>query len=144
MGANTSRESDTGPIQLDGKEIKLLKASWDTIKSKDDLGLAIMIRIFHEHKEIKNKWIFAANLETEAEMISNSQVRYHGSKIAAVFVQIIDQMNENSVFGQTELDKAYDLFKLGKSHFSYTVEREHFVVSSHSLYLFIYFNSSFI
>ncbi len=41
----------------------------------------IYIRIFKTHEEIKYLWIFASNLETEEEMLKNSQFCYHAKKL---------------------------------------------------------------
>ena len=80
-----------------------------------------------EHKEIKNKWIFASNLETEEEMLENSQIRYHAKKVIEVLSRIIIQIIESSRAEKNKNESvAYDLFKLGKSHHHYGVERAHF------------------
>lgn len=84
-------------------------------------------RIFQEHKEIKSKWIFATNLETEAEMLSNSQVRYHARKIIDVISRIVDKAIHTPNIQELSIDE-FNLIKLGRSHFHYGVRREHFVV----------------
>ena len=87
-----------------------------------------VLRIFQEHKEIKGKWIFATNLETEAEMLSNSQVRYHAKKILGVISKIVEKLTSTPDVRQFDLDE-FGLVKLGRSHYHYNVRREHFVVS---------------
>ncbi len=84
------------------------------------------------HSEIKHKWIFAANLETEAEMLANSQIKYHAKKIMDVFDKLI-----NTILSQSSLDKNA-LERLGRSHFHYGVKTEDFKVK---LFIFlIYFH----
>lgn len=87
----------------------------------------IFLRIFQEHKEIKNKWIFATNLETEAEMISNSQVRYHAKKILDIMTKIINKLLSNPNEFSIE---DFDLTRLGRNHFHYGVIRDHFYVNA--------------
>lgn len=86
-----------------------------------------IIRIFQEHKEIKSKWIFATNLETEAEMLSNSQVRYHAKKIYGVISKILEKLMATTDVRQFDIDE-FGLVKLGRSHYHYNVRREHFAV----------------
>jgi hypothetical protein len=62
MGHTESREAITP------KDLDLVKAAWSSIESKETFGIDIMVRLFLEHKEIKTKWIFASNLETEEEV----------------------------------------------------------------------------
>jgi hypothetical protein len=137
MGTNTSK-SEGGADQaaavqvekLSGKEIKAIGESWESIKSHETFAIAIMVRIFQEHSVIKDRWIFATNLVTEAEMLSNSQVKYHAKKIGDMFTKIIGLVvaaRQGGVFEKDELDQL-ELIKLGKSHFHYGVARENFSV----------------
>lgn len=80
-------------------------------------------RLFTAHSEIKHKWIFAANLETEAEMVNNSQIIYHSKKIIEVFGKIL-----NVVFTKGSF-KGMELERLGRSHFHYGVVPSDFKVS---------------
>lgn len=90
-------------------------------------------RIFQAHKEIKGKWIFATNLETEAEMVSNPQVRYHAKKITDVFTKAVTILCSSSP-NAISLDEL-NLARLGRSHFHYGVTRDNFVVSFFSFSL---------
>jgi hypothetical protein len=128
-GSDSSSSSSAD--KLNEKEIKLIKSSWELISDKDEFGLAIMIRIFTEHKQIKNKWIFASNLETEAEMLSNSQVRYHAKKIVDVLNKILNLLTRADSFHKSDLD-ALDLVRLGRSHHHYNVQKDNFKVIYYS------------
>jgi hypothetical protein len=135
MGANTSK-ADGGnqtPVDVEKismKEVKLIKESWDSIKSHQDFSIAIMVRIFQEHSVIKDRWIFATNLVTEEEMLNNSQVKYHAKKIGDVLARIVNiaASSQGVDFDKDKLDQI-DLIKLGRSHFHYGVARENFSVS---------------
>ena len=129
------KKSEENPDSISQKEIEMIKTSWDSINNKDDFGISIMVRIFQNHKEIKNKWIFATKLETEAEMISNSQLRYHAKKILDVFSKIVNKLISTSSNEITNED--YDLNKLGRSHYYYGVRREHFFVCIFFFLIFI-------
>ena len=83
-----------------------------------------MFRIFTAHSEIKNKWIFATNLETEAEMLSNSQLRYHAKKVIDVLTKLLTTVFNNPA----DLDESA-LIRLGRSHYHYGVVKEDFTVS---------------
>lgn len=74
------------------------------------------------HSEIKYKWIFAANLETEAEMLTNSQIKYHSKKIMEVFGQIMEVVVSRGSF------ENLGLIRLGRSHFHYGVKPSDFKV----------------
>lgn len=113
---------------LNQKDAESLKISWDSIKNKEELGISIMVRIFQEHKEIKSKWIFATNLETEAEMISNSQLRYHAKKIMDVLSKLVDKVINCPNIAEFSVEE-FELTRLGRNHFHYGVRREHFFVS---------------
>ncbi|CAF0880104.1 unnamed protein product [Brachionus calyciflorus] len=118
------------PLNL--KEVEALKASWDAIKNKEDIGISTMVRIFQEHKEIKSKWIFATNLETEAEMISNSQLRYHAKKIMDVLSKVVVKAI-NSTNPEDFSVEEFELARLGRNHFHYGVRREHFLLFEEAL-----------
>lgn len=81
-----------------------------------------MHSLFTAHSEIKYKWIFAANLETEEEMLANSQIRYHSKKIMEVFSQIIYIVIHRESLDQLGLER------LGRSHFHYGVKPTDFKV----------------
>lgn len=115
------------------KDIELLKASWKDV-NKEELGITIMVRIFQEHKEIKGKWIFATNLETEAEMLSNSQVRYHAKKIYDVINKIVEKLSTVTDAKHISVDE-FNLVRLGRSHYHYNVRPEHFAVRKHLIFI---------
>lgn len=126
--SNTSALEDVAKLEpLNQKEVEALKMSWHAIKNKEQIGISTMVRIFQEHKEIKNKWIFATNLETEAEMVSNSQLRYHAKKIIDVLEKIVDKLINCSDIENFSVDE-FDLIRLGRNHFHYGVKRENFFV----------------
>lgn len=112
---------------LNQKEIEAVKTCWNAIKNKEQVGISIMIRIFQEHSEIKSKWIFATNLETEAEMLSNSQLRYHAKKIMDVIGKIVTKLISCSDIDKFSVDE-FELTRLGRNHFHYGVRRENFFV----------------
>ena len=67
-------------------------------------------------------WIFATELRTEAEMRSNSQLRYHANKIISVINMMIENLDCN-------LSKHKEfLHDLGRKHFNYDVKYEYFWV----------------
>lgn len=117
---NSSSYKNGEEEKLNETDVKLIVSVWEVLPDKDAFGQDVMIRIFQEHSAIKNKWIFATNLETEAEMLSNPQVRYHANKIIGVFDRMIANL---TVDGRTVVD---DLDRLGKSHFYYEVKRTDF------------------
>lgn len=121
---------------LNQKEVDLLKICWEEIKNKEEMGISIMVRIFQEHKQIKSKWIFATNLETEAEMISNSQLRYHAKKITDVLGKIVVKAISCPDIAEFSVDE-FELTRLGRNHFHYGVRREHFFVSFKINFIFL-------
>ena len=147
MGVSNSKDNCklTSKEPLTQKDLDLVKSSWALIESKEDLGVAVMIRIFQEHREVKAKWIFAANLETEEEMLKNSQVKYHANKVINVLDGLIVKIENVSDLKSGEL--CTNLIRLGESHYHYNVGREHFPVKKEHLLLLIndklYFNFNF-
>lgn len=76
------------------------------------------------NKGMKNLWIFANNLETEEEMLNNSQLAYHASKVTDTINQLI-----GSFTSSTSMDNfTHFLIKLGAKHFYYGLSRKHFSV----------------
>lgn len=125
---NTIDDEFKKPVSpLTDNEINMIKECWNDIEKKEDLGMAIMIRLFTAHSEIKYKWIFAANLETEEEMLANSQIRYHSKKIMEVFSQIIYIVIHRESLDQLGLER------LGRSHFHYGVKPTDFKLFEESL-----------
>ena len=145
---NSNNGFDKPVEPMTEQEISLVKECWDSIEDKQALGMAIMLRLvkyslepfpkkekfnqlikilnrlFLAHSEIKHKWIFAANLETEEEMLNNSQIKYHAKKIIDVFGKLVE-----GVVGHAELDNS-SLERLGRNHFHYGVKVDDFVVST--------------
>lgn len=72
---------------------------------------------------MKKIWIFASNLETEEEMLENSQVQYHAKKVIATINRIVLSLTSSI----SETDQS-DLVRLGKSHYHYGIQKEHFKV----------------
>lgn len=126
---NASALEDIANMEpLNQKDIEALRTSWNALNNKEQVGISTMVRIFQAHKEIKNKWIFATNLETEAEMLSNSQLRYHAKKIVDVIEKIILKVINCSDIEKISVDE-FELIRLGRNHFHYGVRRENFLVS---------------
>ena len=57
------------------------------------------IRIFKTHEEIKYLWIFASNLETEEEMLRNSQFCYHAKKLGDSINTVVLALTSVNVWG---------------------------------------------
>ncbi len=81
-------------------------------------------RIFTVHREIRDRWIFAVDLNTEEDMRNNSQLTYHAHQIIRLFSEIIRRLNTSNPYDLKEL------IKLGTSHHGYGVEPYDFEVSS--------------
>ena len=72
---------------------------------------------------MKKIWIFASNLDTEEEMLENSQLKYHAKKVIATIDRIVLSLTSSI----SEADQS-DLKRLGKSHYHYGIKKEHFKV----------------
>jgi len=112
---------------FDQNDLDIVKKSWKSIENVEEFGVSIMIYIFKEHKEIKNKWIFAANLETEAEIRQNSQTKYHAKKIIDIIQLLLSKLQSIDDLSNEELNTK--LFRLGESHYHYTVTPDHLPVT---------------
>lgn len=85
-----------------------------------------MISLFQSNiTKIKQLWVFAANLETEDEMLQNSQLRYHGDKIVSTFDKVINILTSPS-------NEQIDLIALGRRHHGYGLRKEYFIVSKNN------------
>jgi len=77
--------------------------------------------MFHNDSEIKYLWIFASNLETEEEMLNNSELRYHAKKVITILAKIlVSLVDENA--------EKVDLVRLGRRHHGYGLLKDHFKV----------------
>ena len=141
MGSTQSREKfdfnklGTGSLtfKLTQEDIRLIKTSWNTVKDYDELGMAIMIRIFKVHASIKHVWIFATKLETEEEIRNDSQVRYHAKKLMNTFDKIISELEVDCL-------KHKDfLINLGTKHYHYDLKYEYFKVITFVFIILFYF-----
>ena len=112
---------------FDQNDLDIVKKSWKSIENVEEFGLSLMIYIFKEHKEIKIKWIFAANLETEAEIRQNSQTKYHARKIIDIIQLLLSKLQSIEDLSNEELNTK--LFRLGESHYHYTVTPDHLPVT---------------
>ena len=130
MGSHQSRDNfdynklgnGTVNIKLTESDIALIKTSWNSVKDHEELGLAIMIRIFKVHSNIKHVWIFSTRLETEEEIRNDSQVRYHSKKLVNTFDKIIKDL-------ETDFIKHKEfLVNLGTKHYHYDLKYEYFKV----------------
>jgi hypothetical protein len=110
-------------------DIEIIRSGWSSIDSKEELGLDIMVRLFLNNREIKSKWIFASNLETEEEMRSNSQLKYHAKKVIDLLNKVIERVINSSDPSNIDLDD-FHLIKLGSNHFHYGVIRHDFIVKA--------------
>ena len=127
MGCSISNEdlivkTDT----LSSKEKELIKKTWLLIPNKDELGNQIMFRIFKTHDEIKYLWIFASNLETEAEMLKNSQFCYHAKRLGDSLDMVINALTASTQV--VDFSKHIDVFRLGKRHWHYGVQSSYYEV----------------
>ena len=108
-------------------DIEIIKSGWSSINSREEFGLDIMVRLFLNNRDIKSKWIFASNLETEEEMRSNSQLKYHAKKVVDLLNKVVERVIKSDP-EHIDLDD-FLLIKLGSNHFHYGVIRNDFVVS---------------
>lgn len=108
-------------------DIEIIKSGWSSINSREEFGLDIMVRLFLNNRDIKSKWIFASNLETEEEMRSNSQLKYHAKKVVDLLNKVVERVVKSDP-EHIDLDD-FQLIKLGSNHFHYGVIRDDFVVS---------------
>ena len=127
MGASQSANKTVKSEPVNQDDLNIVKKSWASVSDPQDLGLSIMIYIFQEHKEIKSKWIFAANLETLDEMLNNSQLKYHAKKVIDVLAFILGKLEKVEDLKSEQI--ITKLFRLGGSHYHYSVVPEHFPVS---------------
>jgi hypothetical protein len=117
---------------LTHQDIDLVKKSWHLVESKENLGVEIMIRLFIDHSHLKSKWIFASNLETEDEMRSNSQLKYHAKNIISILGPVIEKIINAPSVDNINIDEC-GLVSLGTKHFHFDVFRADFQV------IFVYF-----
>jgi hypothetical protein len=109
-------------VKLTEEEMKLIKKSWSSIISVNEIGVTIMVRILKDHQSIKQVFFFATKLETEVEMRKDSQVLYHARKLSSTFDKIINNLD-------AELNNNRDfLINLGTKHYHYDVKYEYFQV----------------
>jgi hypothetical protein len=159
MGVSTSdlqKLDKNGSLKLfNENDLEIVKKTWNSIEDLEEFGVSIMIYIFQEHKEIKAKWIFASNLETEFEIRHNSQVKYHSKKVIDVFNLLLSNLNNvddlknedihtkvcfiivllvdavlNNLYLKDFSTYFKKLFRLGESHYHYNVTQEHFPVNN--------------
>ncbi len=83
-------------------------------------------RIFNTHSEIKYLWIFASNLETEEEMLKNSQFCYHAKKLGDSLNNVVTALTSPSE--TVDFSGIIDLFKLGRHHCKYGVKEPYYTV----------------
>lgn len=81
--------------------------------------------MFQSDSEIKYLWIFASNLETEEEMLQNSELKYHAKKVTNTLTRIINFLTSPTASSSDQVD----LIRLGKRHFHYGLKKEYFIVS---------------
>ena len=80
--------------------------------------------MFCTDPEIKFLWIFASNLETEDEMYTNSDLKYHAKKVVNTLVKILVSLSATT----TDTSEHVDLIRLGRRHHHYGIKKEHFKV----------------
>jgi len=74
---------------------------------------------------LKKLWVFAANLETFEEMITNTMVHYHAYQVIKILDKIVILLTTSSI---NEKDKE-KLIDLGKRHYHFGLKKEHFKVA---------------
>lgn len=127
MGCSASQDDLVVKIEsLSPKDKEILKKSWSLIASKEELGNQIMFRIFRTHDEIKYLWIFASNLETESEMLRNSQFCYHAKRLADSLDMIVSALTAPTAV--VDFSSYIDVFRLGKRHWHYGVQAAYYEV----------------
>ncbi|CAF1648009.1 unnamed protein product, partial [Didymodactylos carnosus] len=75
----------------------IVKDMWAEVCSRyyKEVGIKFMVCLMMDHPELKSLWIFAANLNTESEIRSNTQVRYHASKIMNTLNVVIQDIHND-------------------------------------------------
>jgi hemoglobin-like flavoprotein len=107
---------------LDDKDIHRIRTSWNSIQDIREFGITVMIRIFVNYPHLKHMWKFAEPLITEAEMRSNSQLRFHANRVASTIAKIVENLTPT-------LDACIDdIRKLGHAHSLHNVQPEHLKV----------------
>jgi hypothetical protein len=143
--ANNTAESShvQKPLgKINQKDLDLIRSSWSLIESKEAFGIEIMVQLLSNYKQIKDKWIFAANLETEEEMRENSQLKYHAKNIVKVFGSVVEKVINAPSPESINIDEC-GLVTLGTKHFHFDVSRPNFEVLNfflNSLKIFFHFN----
>ena len=71
-------------------------------------------------------WIFASNLETEEEMLKNSQFCYHAKKLGDSLNNVVTALTSPSEI--VDFSGIIDLFKLGRHLCKYGVQESYYAV----------------
>jgi hypothetical protein len=103
-------------------EIKIVQRTWAYLDDLKQLGIQLMVTLLTTHPQVKAMFRFSQGLDTEEDLRGNPILAYHGSRIVAVFnnlIQGLENVNSNE-YGH--------LKNLGRSHFSYGTQLEHFKV----------------
>ncbi|CAF1125808.1 unnamed protein product [Brachionus calyciflorus] len=118
-----NRYKNTEQAELTVNQLDSVKSTWKLIKNHKDFGLMIMERMFLKNSEIKHKWIFAKDLNTEEEIRKNLQTIYHAAKIMEMFNKLVN------LYDLHKPNDFKEITHLGKNHFDYGVrpsDFEHF------------------
>ncbi|CAF0969412.1 unnamed protein product [Brachionus calyciflorus] len=114
---------NTEMAELTDDQLERVRLTWKLIKDHRNFGLMIMTRIFTKHSEIKHKWIFAKDLNSDEEIRKNPQLIYHAIKIMETVNKLVSSYDINGPNDFKEISH------LGKNHFDYGVrpaDFEHF------------------
>jgi hypothetical protein len=103
-------------------EIKLVQRTWAYFSDHKQLGIQLMVTLLTKHPQLKPMFRFSLGLDTEEELRGNMVLAYHGSRIVFVINKIIQGLDN---VNKSEYEYLKDL---GRSHFGYGTQLEHFKV----------------
>lgn len=112
---------------LTDKDIHKIRTSWNSIQDYRELGMIVMIRIFMNYPHLKPMWKFAEPLITEAEMRSNSQLRFHANRVASTIAKIVENLTPKL---ETCVN---DIRRLGHIHSLHNVQPDYLKVFQEAL-----------
>ena len=113
-------------------DIELVKQTWKSIDNLDHFGVTLFITLFANYQEIKEKWIFTADLKTERDFLKSPELSFHAYQVIKMIDRLIAKLDSLDSLNTIENDIV--LKKLGNVHFRYAVCRTEFFVC----FLFIF------
>jgi hypothetical protein len=81
-------------------------------------------RLFDASSEIKKMFKFANSLDSVADMMQNTMIRYHANLIVETLDKIVILLTKSLI---SEQDKE-NIIELGKKHYHFGLKKEHFKV----------------